>query len=368
MGDPSPRPLRILHLIPTLEGGGAERQLVLLANAQAAHGHEVHVGLLRLGQHAVRLDMDRIRLHRAPALGHYNPRVAAWTFGLLHRLRPDVVHTWLPMMDVLGGVAARALGIPWVVSERASALAYEERWQDRVLRRLLGRQADAVVANSEAGLQYWNAGTARHRLRRVIRNALDLDAIRATPAGDWPGDPQRGARFLFAGRLASQKNVLTFLRALARLRQRHPFSAVILGDGPDAAAARALVAELGLEGTVYFGGYREDVWALMKAATLFVSPSRFEGHPNTVLEAMACGTPVIVSDIPEHREFLDRSTAMLVPPNDAVRLAEALEQALAEPEQARARAAAALPRIDALKAQDAMIAYDEVYEAVRRSR
>ncbi len=269
------------------------------------------------------------------------------------------------MMDLLGGSAARAFGVPWVLSERASARAYTERWLDRVVRRRLGGLADAIVANSEAGLQYWSGKGGHHLVRRVIRNALDLEAIRAAPVADWP-DGMVQPRLLFAGRLASQKNVLTFITALARLRARQSFSALILGDGPETAAAEALVAESGLGGMVRFGGYREDLWGLMKTATLFVSPSRFEGHPNVVLEAVACGTPLIVSDIAEHREFLDPGTALLVAADDDAGLAEALHAALAAPERAQARARAAQRLVEPLRIDGMADAYDEVYQAVRR--
>jgi glycosyltransferase involved in cell wall biosynthesis len=200
----------------------------------------------------------------------------------------------------------------------------------------------------------------------VIRNALDLDAIRDTPVADWPGGWE-GPRVLFAGRLASQKNVLTFIQALALLQGRRPFSALVLGEGPDAAAAQSMVAETGLGDRVHFVGYRDDIWGLMKAATLFVSPSRFEGHPNVVLEAAACGTPLIVSDIPEHREFLDATTATLVPPEDAAALANALDAALGQPDQARARAKAGGRLAEVLGIERAVAAYDEVYQAVRRT-
>jgi glycosyltransferase involved in cell wall biosynthesis len=292
--------------------------------------------------------------------------MAAWTLALLRRTRPDVLHTWMPMMDVLGGAAALGFRVPWVMSERASALAYTERWVDRVVRRRLGRFARAVVANSEAGLHYWNGGGRRHRIRRVIRNAIDLEAIRAAPVAEWPDGGRNTSRILFAGRLAFQKNVLTFIKALARLRTKRSFFALILGDGPDAGTARAMVAATALGDSVRFAGYREDIWGLMKAASVFVSPSHFEGHPNVVLEAVACGTPLVVSDIAEHREFLDATTAMLVSPDDDEGMAHALAAVLGDPEQARRRAEAARPLVDALSIERAAAEYDEVYRAVTR--
>jgi glycosyltransferase involved in cell wall biosynthesis len=199
----------------------------------------------------------------------------------------------------------------------------------------------------------------------VIRNAIDLDALTSAPPAIWPEGSQ-ASRILFAGRLTSQKNVLTFIKALARLRVRQPFSALVLGEGPDLPTALAMIAATDLGDRVRFTGYREDIWGLMKAASVFVSPSRFEGHPNVVLEAVACGTPLVVSDIPEHREFLDERTALLVPPDDDEALARALAQVSADPERARARAAAARPLVEALGVERAAALYDEVYHAVRK--
>jgi starch synthase len=99
---------------------------------------------------------------------------------------------------------------------------------------------------------------------------------------------------------------------------------------------------------------------------VFVSPSHFEGHPNVVLEAVACGTPLVVSDIAEHREFLDATTAMLVSPDDDEGMAHALAAVLGDPEQARRRAEAARPLVDALSIERAAAEYDEVYRAVTR--
>jgi glycosyltransferase involved in cell wall biosynthesis len=357
--------LRILHLIPNLEGGGAERQLVLLANAQARCGHEIHLGLLRLGSHGDGLGKEPVQVHQAPVVGHYSPLLGLWVLQLVRRLRPNIVQSWFSMMDVLGGLAALTSGIPWVIGERASALAYVGRWQDRVARRAIGRLAGAVVANSAAGLRYWTAVSTRHRIQVVIRNAVDLDAIRAVaPATDWPGRNAGLPLILFAGRLAPQKNPFTLIRALSQLRKRRAFSALILGEGPDAAASRALAQQCGLQEEVHFDGFRKDLWALMKVATVFVNPSRFEGHPNTVLEAIACGTPLVVSDIPEHREFLDSRTAVLVPPEDIAGLAAALEAALTEREAFRVRAREAAPCVDALRVEEAVTAYDAVYRAM----
>ena len=180
------------------------------------------------------------------------------------------------------------------------------------------------------------------------------------------GVPDEVPLILFAGRFAPQKNVGTLIHALAQLKARHPFSALIVGQGPDAAAMRELVDQSGLEEMVHFSDFREDLWALMKVARVVVSPSRFEGHPNVVLEAIACRTPVIISDIPEHREFLDESCAELVPPEDVAGLAAAMGRVLADPEASRERALRAHSRIAGLSVEAAVEAYDAVYRRIVR--
>src|SRR6185436_12110902 len=92
--------------------------------------------------------------HRIEGLGNHDPRLLVRLVRLLRRARPDVVQTWLTQMDVLGGLAARLVGRPWILSERASALAYPPGLKIR-LRERIGRTADAIVSNSAGGDRYW---------------------------------------------------------------------------------------------------------------------------------------------------------------------------------------------------------------------
>jgi glycosyltransferase involved in cell wall biosynthesis len=123
-------------------------------------------------------------------------------------------------------------------------------------------------------------------------------------------------------------------------------SALLCGEGAMRPAIERLIAEGGLEGRVRLAGYASNLWSLMKRASVFVSPSRFEGSPNVVLEAMACGCPLIVSDIPTHRELLDETCAIFVAPDDPELIARALERVIADPEEAARRAAVARLRAE----------------------
>src|SRR5436190_16981302 len=116
--------LRILHIIPTLEGGGAERQLSMLAAEQARRGHDVHVAVRRTGVHAQTTRNSGVRVHELGNLRSFDPRLFLALKCVIATVRPDIVQTWLPQMDVLGGAAIFSSRIPWIISERTSGGYY----------------------------------------------------------------------------------------------------------------------------------------------------------------------------------------------------------------------------------------------------
>jgi glycosyltransferase involved in cell wall biosynthesis len=100
----------------------------------------------------------------------------------------------------------------------------------------------------------------------------------------------------------------------------------------------------GLSGRVFLPGYVLQPWAWMRRADLFVSVSLFEGMPNTVMEAMACGCPIVASDIPQHREILDEGEATFVLPDDPDSIASGIERLLGDTEEAGRKASCAKER------------------------
>jgi len=328
--DPEPR---ILLCIPSLRGGGAERQLCQLAPRLVECGLGVALFSRFAGEEAESLTAQGISCFPIAAAGNHDPRLVAELARAARRARAQVIHTWLTQMDVIGGAVALATRRAWVLSERCSPEAYGGRAKDRA-RAWLGRFADVVVANSEAGLAAWPG----HPRRTVIANGVDFEAVRDAPAAVAAGRPL----IVTAARLAPQKRIEAVLRALPRLRRDFPgLLLAILGDGPEAAALKALAAELGVEGNVFFAGFRADSLAWITSASVFVSASRFEGQPNAVLEAAEAGTPQVLSDIPMHREAVGDGGALFVDPGDAEALAAAVAALLDQPERARAMAASA---------------------------
>jgi glycosyltransferase involved in cell wall biosynthesis len=332
--------MRILYTIPTLAHGGAERQLSYLAAELAARGHDVHVASSRGGVNLGRMESAGVVWHRLGGMGHRDPFTFYRLVRLMKRLRPDVVQTILTPMDIMGGAAALLTGTRWVLRESSSAPLYANGLRHRV-RRSLARMADAVVSNSAGGDAYWRAAAGAPPLH-VIPNAIPFEEIAtgtsaARPAG-FGGETKV---VLYAGRMDEGKNVESVIAALARVAEEVPFVAVMCGDGPARPRLERLAGELGIASRVVFKGYVDDLWDLMRGADAFVSLSRFEGCPNVVLEAMACGCPLVVSDIPAHRELLDERSARFADPDDAAKAAAEIKATLLFGGGARARAARA---------------------------
>jgi len=353
--------MRILHCISSLEMGGAERQLALLAGAQVRSGHVVHVALVRGGANLPSVEEAGVTVHVLPVRGNSDPALVTGLLRTVLSMRPDLVQTWLPQMDVAGGIASLLTKTPWLLAERSSKGCYAPGWKQR-LRTIVGRMASGIVANSDCGEIYWRA-LASHVPRWVIGNAVPLEQIQATAPAEAPPHSM-----LFVGRLDCGKRVDALLQALARANGSVLGPLLICGDGPDRIALEGLATRLGLKSRVRFLGIRADVWPLMRAAALVVNPSAFEGCPNVVLEAMAAGRPLVVSDIPAHRELLDEQAAWLVDFEDPDAVAVAIEEALLDRAEATRRSEEAARRVEAFRIHRMVEQYDSTYRQVLAAR
>ena len=357
---------RILHIIPTLSGGGAERQLSQLAVEQTRRGWDVHIGIRRGGIHAESLHSNGVTVHLMGDHRGINPLLLNSANKLIKQIRPDVIQTWLPQMDIVGGIGALWNGIPWIVSERASKKAYLGYRLQIWLRRYLARYAEAIVANSQSGVGYWRELLpAEARVFRVA-NAVDVDAIRKVPLATIDSSTLKDCktRLLVVGRLAPEKGLDTVVKAICADSSMHSVGVCIIGEGPMRRDIEGMIREMGLNDRVSLSSYRPDWWGLLRSATALVSMSRFEGQPNVVLEAMAAGCPVIVSDIPEHREILDEESAIFVQPDSPSALAKAIDSLVTQPDAARSRAECAFGRVERMTIQSTASEYENIIKKV----
>ena len=169
---------------------------------------------------------------------------------------------------------------------------------------------------------------------------------------------------LFVGRLAPEKNLPFLLEVMRDVIRESNAGLVVCGVGPERPTVETQIRTLGLGDRVRMLGYRSDVWRLMKCAGVVVNPSRFEGQPNAVLEAMACGTPLVVSDIPAHREFLSPGRAALLSPRAHDAWVGAIREALRASPVICARIAASLAAAEQFSASAAAEMYKAAYREV----
>ena len=372
-----------LHL-NNLTGGGAERVFAGLASALADRGHRVDLvlssrqGLLldevadsvrvletgtdswpRTLAFLLRLPLDSWGL-AARFLRHKPPKAIRGIRGLvryLRRERPDALLATLPANVVAALWAGRLAGVATrIVIREANTLSMEAanarspraltRWMPQIAAHWYPRaRAIVAVSNSVADDLARLADLPRERIT-TIYNPVDSERIAARAAED-PCEPWLAADqpplLLAVGRLAQQKDYPTLLRAFAELRRTHAARLLILGEGPSRGELEGLCGELKIADDVRLPGVSRNPYAYMARARALVLASIWEGFPNVLLEALACGCPVVASDCPGgSRELLEGvEGAWIVPPRDPTALAAALRAGLAnapDPAPLRARA------------------------------
>jgi GalNAc-alpha-(1->4)-GalNAc-alpha-(1->3)-diNAcBac-PP-undecaprenol alpha-1,4-N-acetyl-D-galactosaminyltransferase len=321
--------MRLVLAISSLGAGGAERVMTLLAGALADRGHEVWlVTLAGTAEDFFPLD-PRVRRIGLDLMGD-SPNVLLGAWANLRRLRalrrivagvkPVAILSFMTSMNVLMILACGRRPVRVIVSERVDPDAHRENRVWTELRSLLYHYADAVVVQSD-NIAAW----FRRRLRPsthvlVIPNPV-APVVQVEPIA------QQGPFLLAAGRLAHQKGFDLLIRAFATATAPQ-LQLVIAGEGPEGQHLRDLATELGLGARVSFVGRVRNLSALMKAAVAFVLPSRYEGFPNVLLEALVAGVPCVAADGPgATREILaDGAYGLLVPAQDCRALAEAIDR------------------------------------------
>lgn len=377
----APRPTgRIAFLLDNLEGGGVQRMTLALAGEFARHGYDADLLVCRSKGELVQAVPPRVRLlplapggrlatcRLALSSGAYVATAVAIDEILADRwLRdarclppltkylatdlPACLISATPRINVLAVMAARASGghTRSIVTERISISAKLADQPELRFRQLIPlmkrcyRLATHVVAVSH---DLADDVAARLELPRervlAIHNPVvgpESDAASREPLDDPWFDPGAPPVVLSAGRSSDQKDFDTLLRAFADVRRQRPCRLVILGQQVRRSRKRrherllALADELGIRDDIRLVGFVPNPFPYMARAAVFVLSSRYEGLPGVLIQAMACGTPVVSTDCPTGpREILENGRyGALVPVGDATALGKAILETLADP-------------------------------------
>lgn len=334
-------PGHVAVFAPSLALGGAQRAMVNIAAGMARRGIRVDLLLAEARGPFLELvpsDVRIIDFRSRPAVTSL-PRLLRY----VRRERPDVLLSTLNA-SLTALLAKRLLGPGLRVVARYentfSMVTRCSRLRTRCSTRAVGRllpHADAVVAVSHAAaddLRLAVPGAAH--LVRTAPNPVVTPALRSQARlpveHPWFNDPGT-AVMIAVGRLSDEKDYPTLLRAAARVVRSRPARLVILGEGPRRRELTALARELGITGRVDFPGFVSNPYAYMARARVLVSSSKYEGLPAVLVEAMACGTPVVSTDCPSGPgEILeDGKLGKLTPVGDWKALANAVEETLDAP-------------------------------------
>jgi glycosyltransferase involved in cell wall biosynthesis len=243
-------------------------------------------------------------------------------------MAPGVVISFVDRVNVVTLLACIGMNVPVIISERIHPVYHGIGPVWSMLRRLTYPLADALVVQSET-IRAWADGIMPSRRTWVVPNPVGGQFS----AGDIDAQDSRKPVVLAVGRLTTQKGFDLLIRAFHSVAPRHlEWRLVIIGDGPREAELKDLATKLLRRGSALFLGSVNDLEPHYRTAGLFVLPSRFEGFPNVLLEAMACGCAVIATTCPGGSSDIIRDgfNGVLTPPEDVGALANAIERLMTD--------------------------------------
>ena len=356
----------VVIVVNSLSAGGTERVASTLANAWHAAGRRVQVVALRapvarMQRYGLRPELPLYTLRRAGQrrsglVARVRARVRAWLLertafraavdrggrrvwhrktqrqsrlpAVLRELRPDVVLAFGVGASIATLQACRGLPVRTLVSERNDPERHSFRYTTADRARWYPL-ADVVTANSRHAVRAMRAYVEPDKLL-YVPNPL----YPAPPVVALPGPPT----LLIVARLVEQKRHEVLLRAFARLAGDVPdWQVSVVGDGPERDALERLAGHLGIAERVRWHGAQQDPQPFYAAADVFVLPSRFEGQPNALLEAMRAGLAIVASDTPALAELVDDDETGLLFATDRVDALARVLQRVMEDASLRAR-------------------------------
>ena len=326
---------RIALVISSMGAGGAERVLSILANHWSRQGREVHLVTFRSDEsdfyaldpniRRLGLNQARISISIVDALGANAQRIITLR-NALRRVDPDAVISFGDTTNIVAVAATRLTGMRLIVSERSNPTHEPAGRHWRLLRRIAYPWADMIVVQTTPVSEWASRIVGREKVC-LIPNPVRSMPTRAEVEEPWVFKAAPGPRLVALGRLSPEKGFDLLIEAFALCCRRYPeWILFIFGEGPERTHLETQIRRLDLNDRVHLPGLTRGTESVLAHASLFVCPSRYEGFPNALAEAMAAGLPVVSFDCPNGpRELIkDRLNGLLVPPQDLNGLSAAM--------------------------------------------
>ena len=330
--------IKVVHLITSLEVGGAQHGMLLgLPRFDSGRYEHIVCSVMDRVQMAEQFRRTGIELHTLGLRNKTDIGVAIRLRKFLKQHQPDILHTYLLHANILGRIVGRLVGVPKIIgSERTIGQA---RLWGRLATRLTNPLTDAVEVNSEIGGRAieQSLGVPHHKVE-VVRSGLDISAFNSSLKRS---DARRELDLsdethlvTFIGRLRAVKGVEYGIKAFAAALSQHPSMHMALaGEGEQLRFLQQLTKSLNITEKVSFLGVRNDLPDLLAATDTVLLPSLHEGFPRTAIEAMASGTPIIATNVGGTPEaIVDDETGILVSSENVEALSSALLTLAGDPE------------------------------------
>ncbi len=342
MATTEPRRPPIALFVPSLHGGGAERVILDIATELVNRGVPVHLVLVRAEGHFRDLVPEGVRL--IDLNSHRTAASLLKLVGYVRREQPAALLSTLAHANVIA-LAAKLLlrghlrvvtRIANTYSEELETGSFKHRLALRLLKLLLP-MSDGVVAVSQGVADDLRefVPAVSHKITTIYNPVVrpEIVDLAAAPVSHSWFKAECPPVILSAGRLTTVKSHATLLRAFAEVRRSRPARLVILGVGPERENLLELAESLNVSQHVDLPGFEVNPFSYMSRSKVFVLSSRYEGFPNVLAQAMACGTPVVSTDCRSGpREILEGGKwGQLVPVGDWRRMADAIIETLDNP-------------------------------------
>lgn len=335
------RPTRILHFVSTFRVKTDTKWLLQLARHLDPAHHRLSIACFyESGPMQKRFESLGIPTFNLESPHEGDPRAILRAKRLIDRLQPDIVHTHLLRADIFAGTAARWAGIPVILSTVYAVGHFRRsrrRRTDFLLDRVSASLPTHILAVSEA--------VKRDCIDRLHLEPENVTVVHTGIEPPMQFDPESGRQMrerwrigpdqplvVTIARLSYEKGIDTLIDAAAILHQSLPDARfVVVGDGPDERDLQRRIEARSVRGIVQLVGFTDDIWPALLAADVFCMPSKSEGMPNALLEAMAASRPIVanaVGGIPE--AISHEANGLLCPPADPRSLADAIRRIISD--------------------------------------